>query len=283
MFHTASPSPIVPLSTLGSTIVPHTTIVPSLPQSPAPPSPPVWSPPVIPSPPSIPSPHLAQIPATEKSLVDSWAAASSSAKLDEHVMHHSNMYKPSYDAPAAVRPVVEAPQPVVEARKRELDEKRTKLRELREARLRRQSSQAKSESTSASSSVVHVVTVDEERDPEAPQMTLMTNSRPVSFPSVPVHEPIVVPEPVEVAESVMSEPIAVAESVVSEPVAVEVSDVIMAESAATLQRIPSPVSLESDLPSLIPVYPQSTSTVEPPLIPISVASERLREGSPSRA
>ncbi|KAG8701295.1 hypothetical protein FRC08_004177, partial [Ceratobasidium sp. 394] len=135
MFHTASPSPIVPLSTLGSTIVPHTTIVPSLPQSPAPPSPPVWSPPVIPSPPSIPSPLLAQIPATEKSLVDSWAAASSSAKLDEHVMHHSNMYKPSYDAPAAVRPVVEAPQPVVEARKRELDEKRAKLRELREARL----------------------------------------------------------------------------------------------------------------------------------------------------
>ncbi|KAG8709281.1 hypothetical protein FRC08_018434 [Ceratobasidium sp. 394] len=130
MFHTASPSPIVPLSTLGSTIIPHTTIVPSLRQSPAPPSPPVWSPPVIPLPPSIPSPLLAQIPATEKSLVDSWAAASSTAKLDEHVMHHSYMYKPSYDAPMAVHPVVEAPQPVVDARKHELEEKRAKFRAL---------------------------------------------------------------------------------------------------------------------------------------------------------
>lgn len=245
MFHTASPSPIVPLSTLSCTIVPHTTIVPSLPQSPAPPSPVIKSPQAIPSPPPIPSPLLGQ------TLVDSWTAASSSAKLDEHVMHHSDMYKPLYDAPVVVRPAVEAPQPI-----------------------RRQSSQARSES-SVSSSVVHVVTVDEERDPEAPQMTLATNSRPVSFPSVSVlevAEPVAVPEPVAVAESVMSEP---------EPV--EISDVTMSASVATLQRVPSPASPKFALPSLIPVYPQSTSDVEPSLIPVSVAAERPRERPSSRA
>ncbi|KAG8739282.1 hypothetical protein FRC10_005810 [Ceratobasidium sp. 414] len=245
MFHTASPSPIVPLSTLGCTIVPHTTIVPSLPQSPAPPSPFVQSPSPIPSPPPIPSPLLTQALVTEKTLVDSWSAASSSAKLDEHVVHHSNMYKPSYDAPVAVRPAAEVPQPI--------------------ARPRRQSSQARSE-TSVSSSVVHIVTVDEERDLEAPQMTLATNSRPVSFPSVPVYEP----EPVAVAESVMSEP-------------VEISDVTMSASVATLQHISLPALPESGLPSLIPVYPESTSHAGPQLIPVFVAAERRRERSLSRA
>ncbi|KAG9120906.1 hypothetical protein FRC07_003367 [Ceratobasidium sp. 392] len=275
MFHTASPSPIVPLSTLGCTIVPHTTIVPSLPQSPAPVSPAAQSSAAIPSPPPIPSPLLAQA----NSLVDSWTAASSSAKLDEHVMHHSDMYKPSYEAPTVAHPAAEAPRLVpaitVDTRRQQIEAKRVKLQELREARERR----IKSQSTSASSSVVHVVTVDEERDPEAPQMTLMTSSRPVSFPSVPVHEPevvaaepIAVPEPVAVADSIMSD----AESIV---VPDAISDVAMSESVATPERIPSPVLPQSDLPPLISAYSEPPRSDVPPLIPVSVASERISRAS----
>ncbi|KAG8752323.1 hypothetical protein FRC12_012030 [Ceratobasidium sp. 428] len=278
MFHTASPSPIVPLSTLGCTIVPHTTIVPSLPQSPAPPSPHVKSPSTIPSPPAIPSPLLAQSAATEKSLVDSWSVASSNAKLDEHVMHHSNMYKPSYEAPAAVRPVIEIPQPVLAAgydrRRQEIDAKRVKLQELKEAHMRRMKSQSTSIASPASS--VHVVTVDEERDPEAPQMTLATSSRPVSFPSVPINEPeVVAVEPVAV-----SEPVPVAESVMSDPELVADPDAVMSEFVATPERIPSPALPSSGLPSLISAYPGPENDTEvPPLVPVSVARERLSRAS----
>ncbi|QRW09121.1 Zinc finger, ZZ type protein [Ceratobasidium sp. AG-Ba] len=292
MFHTASPSPIVPLSTLGCTIVPHTTIVPSLPQSPAP-----LSPAVIPSPPPIPSPLLAQAQAMERSLTESWTAASSSAKLDEHVSHHSSMYKPSYEAPASALPPVEA-QPVTTPdsawRSQEIENRLAAIREIRDAHARHQNSQARSESELlvASPSVVHSVTVAEEHDPEAPQMTLMTNSRPVSFPSVPAHEPevmsepevIATPEPVAIAESVMSEPVAVAESVVSEPEVV-VPEVAMSEAISTPERIPSPLMSLPGLPALISGFPElSPRPVDLPLlVPLSVAAERPREVPESRA
>ncbi|KAF8753640.1 Ig-like domain from next BRCA1 [Rhizoctonia solani] len=79
VFHTAAtPSPIVPLSTLGCTIVPHTTIVPSLPQSPEPlcASPQAVSIPAIPSPIPSPPPIPGSSLTPERKLTASWAAAS---------------------------------------------------------------------------------------------------------------------------------------------------------------------------------------------------------------
>lgn len=263
VFHTATPSPIVPLSTLGCTIVPHDTIVTSLPQTPVP-EPPrmplqVLSPPAIPSPTPSPPPILASMRTPERKLTDSWTAASSSAKLDEHMSHHSDMYKPSYEAP----PVVPArPTLVVETQPRG---RRTNTVEAVSPR--------------------PSVTLQEERDPEAPQMTLV-NSRPVSLPDVPMHEPVAVrapspesirspspesirmpsPEPVLVA---VPEPVAV----VAEPELVVVPEpepIVMAEpepvivSEPTVAVTPEPLSAsESELPSLVPAYPYRRASPEP--------------------
>ncbi|CAE7077592.1 unnamed protein product [Rhizoctonia solani] len=176
VFHTATPSPIVPLSTLGCTIVPHSTIVPSLPHSPVP-SPPRMSPQTV-SPPAIPSPIQSPppIPVPERKLTDSWTAASSSAKLDEHKMHHSDMYKPSYEAPPVVQPA--------EQRWAEIENMHARLSQSRGRR-----------SHGVEVSPHPAVMIQEERDPEAPQMTVL-NSRPVSLPDVPAHEPVIhVPSP----------------------------------------------------------------------------------------
>jgi len=161
------------------------------------------------------------------------------------------MYKPSYEAPVAVRPVVEDRQPTPTpkadsdadfrtVRMRQLEEKRAKLRELKEARERRLSAQVTPEP------LVRAVTVDEERDPEAPQMKLTTNSRPVSFPNVPAHEPEVVAESVAVVEFVA-------------PV-----------------RVALPEASESALPTLVPTYAYPTS----PSVPaVSVVAESVASGA----
>ncbi|CCO29832.1 putative protein C6orf106 homolog [Rhizoctonia solani AG-1 IB] len=267
VFHTAAtPSPIVPLSTLGCTIVPHTTIVPSLPQSPEPRrmSPRVVSPPAIPSPIPSPPPIPASSLTPERKLTDSWAAASSNAKLDEHKMHHSDMYKPSYEAP----PVSPARQLEAQYRGRRAD-------------------------AVAVTSPHLPVTLQEERDPEAPQMTLV-DARPVSLPDVPVHEPVVVQEPAPVpvlvgsylseaalrspaevvvalsepqssvvsrqptpdldpedSASMMSSAVSVAPEPVVEPVDESVADSVVCESVMS-----EPVTVaEPELPSLFPAYP----------------------------
>ncbi|KAJ1302722.1 hypothetical protein OPQ81_003037 [Rhizoctonia solani] len=217
VFHTATPSPIVPLSTLGCTIVPHSTIVPSIPHSPVPEpphmSPQAQSPPAIPSP--IPSPP--PIPASltlERKLTDSWTAASSSAKLDEHKMHHSDMYKPSYEAPPVVpaRPVVGQAGVEAQARGRRVNSVETP-------------------------SPRPAVTIQEECDPEAPQMTLV-NSRPVSLPDVPAREPVVVRTPTPEPSIADSEPVSAA----PEP---------------TLAVEPEP-----ELPGLLPAYAHRVASPE---------------------
>ncbi|CAE6514737.1 unnamed protein product [Rhizoctonia solani] len=211
VFHTATPSPIVPLSTLGCTIVPHTTIVPSLPHTPVPEprmSPQVVSPPAIPSPIPSPPPIPASTPTPERKLTDSWTAASSSAKLDEHKMHHSDMYKPSYEAPSVAESY---------PRGRRMNGVETAPRPS--------------------------VTIHEERDPEAPQMTLV-NSRPVSLPDVPAHEPVVrepTPEPIRV---VIPEPFVIPEPVVAIPepvVAVEPASIVVAEPEPVVMAEPEPI------------------------------------------
>ncbi|CAE6527105.1 unnamed protein product [Rhizoctonia solani] len=225
-FHTAAPSPIVPLSTLGCTIVPHSTIVPSLPHTPVPEprsmspqvvsprvvsprvmSPQVVSPPAIPSPIPSPPPIPASVATPERKLTDSWSTASSSAQLDEHKMYHSDMYKPSYEAPST-RAVEERP-----------------LTESVQCRGRR--------TNVVETSPYPAVTIQEERDPEAPQMTLL-NSRPVSLPDVPAHEPFVprapTPEP---------EPVAIPEVIRVGSPSVS-SDESESESEAVVVRIPLP-------------------------------------------
>lgn len=232
IFHTAAPSPVVPLSTLGCTIVPHTTIVASLPQSPAPEpmrlSPQTLTPPVIPSPPAIPASLLPLVP--ERKLSDSVASVSTSSKLDEHKSHHSDMYKPSYEVPSVVsRTVVEEPKPVV-------------VEQDQVAFLNRIAAQASSSSASSS----HGVTVAEERDPEAPEMTLL-NTRPISVPSI-------------------AEPVAVVEAV-PEPVVVP-------------ERVETPTA---ELPSLLSAYPYqaASSGLRSPVSVISVSSESSTASSVS--
>ncbi|CAE6406463.1 unnamed protein product [Rhizoctonia solani] len=227
VFHTAvTPSPIVPLSTLGCTIVPHTTIVPSLPHSPEPVrvSPQVVSPPAIPSPIPSPPPVLASSLTPERKLTDSWAAASLSAKLDEHKMHHSDMYKPSYEAPPVSPP----------------------------CGLEAQTCGRRTDPIATASPRLPV-TLQEERDPEAPQMTLV-DARPVSLPDVPVHEPVVIlsPAPVPVpvtcyTSEIPSHPPPESIIVVAEPQ----SSVVSREHTPELRPEDS-ASIVSDSVSLIP-------------------------------
>ncbi|KAF8602359.1 hypothetical protein BDV93DRAFT_494889 [Ceratobasidium sp. AG-I] len=292
-FHTAAPSPVVPFSTLGTTIVPHTTIVASLPHTPTPefvPTP-TLSIPTIPSPPPIP-PMLAQAHGIEK-FFDSWSAASSSAKLDEHLMHHSDMYKPSYEAPSVVASV---PEPIAvpvattsesgssmsaqifrEIRQRELEDKRARLSLLKAARDQRRRSQALSESESSSSvlaSVSHPVTVDEEQDPDAPLMSLMASAQPVSIPNEPVVESVVdaavaAAEVEAVREAIIESdeemPAFLGEYRQPSPSLESVSDaattsaiVVTPEQVETPQRIASPLPTaesEPELPPLEATYP----------------------------
>lgn len=324
-FHTAAPSPVVPFSTLGTTIVPHTTIVASLPHTPTPefiPSPalsrptipsPALSPPAIPSPvlsqASLPSPPpippmLAQAHGIEK-FFDSWSAASSSAKLDEHVMHHSDMYKPSYEAPSVAAPVP-VPEPVVisepspsevsATRARQLEAKRAKLRQLKEAREQRMRSQTSLSSASSEQEISALmtisrpVTVAEEQDPDAPMMSLMASARPVSFPIESTAESVV--DDTEVAavrESIEAvDDVEVASSVGGyrhpSPSLESVSDattpavVVTPEQIETPQRIASPLPVEEsgdELPALVPSYPSSGFDLSPPMISIALAADRL--------
>ncbi|KAF8746814.1 Ig-like domain from next BRCA1, partial [Rhizoctonia solani] len=235
VFHTAAtPSPIVPLSTLGCTIVPHTTIVPSLPQSPEPlcASPQAVSLPAIPSPIPSPPPIPGSSLTPERKLTASWAAASSDAKLDEHMIHHSDMYKPSYEAPP-INPIHE-----LQAQTRG---RRTEALSVAPPRLS--------------------VTIQEERDPEAPQMTLV-NARPVSLPDVPVHEPIVIQSPSrattpEVSAHPLLRPVALVAHPESSVVSLEASPDIRPEDS---------VSVVSDLVSVVELVPEVVTCA-------SVASE----------
>ncbi|CAE6416713.1 unnamed protein product [Rhizoctonia solani] len=281
VFHSATPSPIVPLSTFGCTIVPHSTIVQRLPSPVLDPprmSPLVVSPPAIPSPIPSPPPIPVAQPTPERKLTDSWSAASSSAKLDEHKMHHSDMYKPSYEPPVS-------PASRAEARQAEIEQRRARLAELFQPRGRR--------TNAVETALPHPsVTMQEERDPEAPQMTLL-NSRPVSLPDVPVHEPTVVrvltPEPIPVPASV-AEPVVIR---VGSPVPVvaEPETVVVVEPEPTvicaIRREPTPEpesesESESEPESEIVMVSEPVATPEPAATPepVVVAPEPVATPEP---
>lgn len=255
---------------------------------------------------------LAQAHGIEK-FFDSWSAASSSAKLDEHMMHHSDMYKPSYEAPSAVASVPELiviPEPVASepspsevraARARQLEAKKARLRQWKEAREQRMKSQPSLSSASSEQEVSPVttsrpVTVYEEQDPDAPQMRLMANAQPVSFPTespaesatidaamadaevAAVQESIEALSEVEVASSVggYRPPSPSLESV--SDAATTPAVVVTPEQIETPERIASPLPAgESvdELPPLVPSYPSSGFDLSPPMIPVALAAERL--------
>ncbi|KAL5640291.1 hypothetical protein ACGC1H_007533 [Rhizoctonia solani] len=271
-------TPIVPLSTLGCTIVPHSTIVPSLPHTPVPEprsmSPQVVASPAIPSPIPSPPPIPASVATPERKLTDSWSAASSSVKLEEHKVYHTDMYKPSYEAPPVVpvRPV--------------------------EERTFTESSQSRGRRTNVVETSPHpTVTIQEERDPEAPQMTLV-NSRPVSLPDVPAHEPFVPraltpePEPVAIPEVIRvgSPCVSIAEPELEpvvvripspeptpvatpEPTFIRMDTPPVVDIEPVIVRTPTPeptqvepevsVTPEPELPSLLPAYPYRSASPQP--------------------
>jgi len=221
------------------------------------------------------------------------------------------MYKPSYEAPsiATASSVVNEPiQPISQAesnaemraaRTYELETKKARLAEWKAAReLRAENSQllfertpnmqtttdamdvffptsVTSSSSSVSTPASHAVTVDEERDPEAPQMTLMTHARPVSFPNVPAHEPVaaVLPEVVEISDC--SYPSSVASPLlVAVPSPIDTPERI---ATPTPESVAPPRPAQECLPALISVYP---SMGFPAPFPASSVADTSRTPSP---